>query len=163
MSKRTRDILLTFALIGTLISCSSGPDPEQIALEKALSIIPLPNNDLIESRSGVSQGSQDECYAGYAEMLYGTDIPESQVLVFYRKYAVDNHWIIDEDYSDTFHLGAKSPDESYYLGVVVLIPRGSSVELYPSRIHPKVIDEALSQYKTVYLFSISYSEPGRCI
>ena len=153
MSKQTLLAVVALAL-GMLMACSSGPDREKVAWQRFQLLPQLSGSVLVTTVSGISGGASAKCYGGYVEVLYGTDKPQSDVISFYRQYAHDNQWI--EKSSDDPQLIAVQQDGDYYLGVSILTLRKSPSELYPSRIHPRVIDAALNQFNTVYLVEVSY-------
>lgn len=154
----TLSLTSMFAVILAMCArCVTRPNPESVALQFAESL-PLPSDtSLIATTSGVDQGSQDECYAGYTEQLYGTNIPIEEIVSFYHEYATHDGWTVNSDYSNDIRLSAtKQGLERYLFGVHPLAPRRSATELYPTRLHPEVVDEAFRKFTAVYIISTAY-------
>jgi hypothetical protein len=156
-----RQSLIAVVVIALLIltACRSDPNPEEAALQRAEFIPQVLGSTLIITRSGVSQGSQDDCHAGYVEKLYGTSMAGAEVVEFYHDFASDNLWTMDKDYSNNIRLLAGKQDERVFLGIVILALRGSPTHGYPSQLDPKLIDNAFDEYRTVYLLTITYTTP----
>ena len=153
MPNRTRQIFLAILIISVLVAC--GPDRQEAARQKFESIPLMPGSVLVTTASGIDGGSSETCYGGYVETLYGTTKSKAEVIAFYRQYAQENNWIINETPS-TDWLSALN-QEDYAFGVTIVTPIGPS-EPYPSVhiIDPKVFEKALSQFNTVYLLHTSY-------
>jgi len=154
MLKQTFPALVLALALGMLIACSSGQDREKVAQQRFQSLPQLSNSVLVTTVSGISGGTSEKCYGGYVEALYGTDKLQSDIISLYRQYIHDNQWI--EKSYDAAQLISVQQDGDYYLGISILTLRKSPTELYPSRIHPRVIDAALNQFNTVYLVEVSY-------
>lgn len=140
-----------------LLACSSGPNREETAKKKLESMPRLTGSVLVNMVSGVSGGSSKTCYAGYVEVLYGTDKSTAEVIAFYSQFAQREQWVVDQSLSSDQYLAADGQDD-YRFSVIVMAPRGS-YELHPSRIDQKMIDDALSKFNTVYSLNVVY-RPG---
>jgi len=150
--------VLIVLIIPVLVACSNGPDREEVAKLKFQSIPQLPGSELVAMISGISGGSSETCYGGYVEALYGTNLSQTEIVDFYRQYAHDNQWT--DQISRELKFAAVQQEGDYYLGVMMIAPRSSSTDLYPSLIDPKEIDKSLSEFNVVYVVTVSYY-PGR--
>ncbi len=157
MLKRKWQICLILFVAVILLACSSESNREEAAKKKFESMPRLTDSVSVNTISGISGGSSKTCYAGYVEMLYGTDKSSAEVIAFYAQYAQREQWTIDQAQLSSQYLAANSSDD-YGFGVIIMAPRGP-YELHPSGIDQKTIDDARSKFNTVYSLNVVY-RPG---
>jgi hypothetical protein len=157
MSNRVQHSCIAILIMFALAGCSSGHDREEAAKQKFQSIPIIVGNMELVVISGIAGGASDACYGGYVEALYGTNKPKEEVIDVYRQYAQDNHWTIDPEVSSDEYLAADNQEE-YFFSITLMNPR-ADLELHPSKIDQKVIDDALGKFGTVYSLSVVY-RPG---
>jgi hypothetical protein len=157
MSYKLQQSCIAILVVFALVACSSGHDREEAAKQKFQSIPVIAGNTEIVVISGIDGGASDTCYAGYVEALYGTNKPKEEVIDLYRQYAKDKHWTIDAEFSSDEYLAADNQEE-YFFSITLMNPR-ADLELHPSRIDQKVIDNALARFNAVYSLNVVY-RPG---
>jgi|DewCreStandDraft_4_1066084.scaffolds.fasta_scaffold126614_2 hypothetical protein len=157
MLKRKWQIGLILFVVVILLACSSGPNREEAAKKRFESMPRLTDSVLVNMISGVSGGSSKTCYAGYVEVLYGTDESSAEVIAFYSQFAQREQWVVDQSLSSDQYLAADSQDD-YSFSVTVMAMRGP-YELHPSGIDQETIDDALRKFNTVYSLNVVY-RPG---
>ncbi len=157
MSNKIQQSCVAIFLVFALAACSSGHDREAAAEHKFQSIPTMTGSTEIIVMRGIAGGASDTCYGGYVEALYGTSKSREEVIDSYRRYAEDNHWTIDTEMSNADYLAADNQEE-YAFSITIMKPRGA-LELQPSRIDQKTIDNALGNFGTVYSLNVVY-RPG---
>ncbi len=143
-------------IVGLLTACLGGQNRAEAANHRFEAIPQLSGAVLITSTNGIDGGASGTCYGGYVDALYGTNkLQASEAIAFYRQYAQNDKWVINEKSSTGLSLFASDHD-GYSLVVMIMTPAGPTELYYPLSIPPKVINEALSKFQTVYFIEVNY-------
>lgn len=137
-------LLASILLCLYLAGCTSGTEK----IDRLLETLPTPPNvDLLYEQDGVRQGSQDACFFPYTKRLYGTDQSFEQIVEFYENVLNPAIW---QKRTDDFTLpGSPSWEKGREFWL--------SLESDPRLDFPEeVINDAQSQYETVYFMVVTY-------